>query len=100
MHPLQAAQLDPIFADLGEDAMYIPPHGTAQPVRLIFVSSSEVMGASGYPELRPVIHVLQAALSRPVLGGVFRIGTAEDWSVDKPPELRDGVWAVIVRRMV
>ena len=98
MHPLQAAQLDPIFADLGEDAIYIPPHGTAQPVRLIFVSNSEVMGASGYPELRPVIHVLQAALSRPVLGGVFRT-ESEDWSVDRPPELRDGVWAVVVRRV-
>ena len=86
-----------IFDTFAVDADYIPPGGSAQVVRAITKSATEVMSSAGYPELRPTVHVLAAEAPKPVLGALFRFSDGT-WVVDRPPELRDGIWVLVVRR--
>jgi hypothetical protein len=88
-----------IFETFALAADYIPPGAAAIEVRAITKNASEVMSSAGYPELRPTVHVLAAEVPKPAMGALFRFADGT-WAVDRPPELRDGVWIAVVRRSV
>jgi hypothetical protein len=98
MHELQSALIDPLFANLSEAVDYLASGQRAQAVRGILISNSQVVSSGGYPELRPVIHVRASELTKPLLGATLRTAT-EQWVIDRPPELKDGVWAIVVRKI-
>ena len=97
MQDLHTAVTLAAFDMFAEAATYTPPGGVAEATRVVFMEKSQVMGTSGYVELRPVIHALQSELPRPLIGGVFVVATA-GWVIDKPPDSNYGVWQIVVRR--
>ena len=85
------------FNIFAEAATYTPPGGAAQAAKVVLVEESEVMGAGGYSELRPVIRALPSEIQRPQIGGTFVVDGI-GWIIDRPPEIHYGLWKLIVRK--
>ena len=85
------------FATFAEVATYTAPGGAVQGIHAVLVERTQIMSAGGYVEERPVIHVLQAELARPVIGATVVIGNV-GWVIDRPPDALYGIWQLVVRR--